>query len=220
MSAPSPVVVVMSAPSGAGKSTLKEALLKRRGDIRFSVSATTRAPRAGERDGVDYHFVSREEFRRMIEADELLEHFDVHGNFYGTLWRYVREAEAAGQRLLLDIDVQGARRVRQRLPDAVDVFILPPSGKELVRRLTSRGTDAPEVIRRRLRNARDEVADAEEFRYAIVNDEVERAVDELDRVFRGEGASLRPVPDLHGTVQRIVAELDEALAALPEGAQA
>ena len=203
--------VVVSAPSGAGKSTLEKELRRRRSDVLFSVSATTRRPRPGEVDGVNYHFVGRDEFERMMEEGELLEWAEVHGNYYGTPRRNLRDAEAAGKRLLLDIDVQGARQVRGALPEAVHVFVLPPSGTELARRLAGRGTEDTAKLRRRLANARDEVREAERFDHVIVNDDLETAIRELDLVFRGEGERIRRIPSLHDTVERICAEIDQAL---------
>jgi guanylate kinase len=204
--------VVVSAPSGAGKSTIEKELRRRRDDVLFSISATTRRPRPGEVDGVNYHFVGVDEFRRMIAAGELIEWAEVHGNYYGTPLAMISQARREGKRLLLDIDVQGARQVRERVPDAVLVFILPPSGAALAERLSKRGTEKPEVLRRRLANARDEVRVAGEFDHVIVNDLLDQAVGELDLVFRGEAGRIRPVERLEDAIERICAEIDEHLA--------
>lgn len=209
--------VVVSAPSGAGKSTLQKELRRRDGDVLFSVSATTRKPRPGEEDGASYHFVGVDDFRRMIDAGELIEWAEVHGNYYGTPLSNVHQARREGKRLLLELDVQGARQVRERLPEAVLVFVLPPSGTALVERLSKRGTEKPEVLRRRLVNAREEVRAAGEFDFVIVNDVLDRAVGELELVFRGEGAKVRPVP-LEEMVERIRAEIDAHLAAMDAAA--
>jgi guanylate kinase len=219
-----PFPLVLSAPSGAGKTTLASLLRRRNANVAFSVSATTRAPRRGERDGVAYHFVGRDEFLRMVEAGELLEWAAVHGNLYGTPLANVRRAQQAGQHLLLDIDVQGARQIRARLPEAVQVFVLPPSGRVLVQRLRGRGTEEAGVLARRLRGAEDEVRAAGEFDYVVVNDQLEAAVAELEQVLRGR-AGPRGVHDgLEAQVAAICAEIDLELggeppapAPLPEG---
>jgi guanylate kinase len=160
-------------------------LRRRNRDVAFSVSATTRPPRPREVDGESYHFVSREAFLRMRDAGELIEWAEVHGNLYGTPLANVRRAQARGEHLLLDIDVQGARQIRRSLPEAVLVFVLPPSAEALVRRLGSRGTEAPEVLRQRLRNAAEEVRAAPEFDHVVVNEVVATAVGELEEVLRG-----------------------------------
>jgi guanylate kinase len=202
---------VLSAPSGAGKTTLAARLRQRNADVAFSVSATTRPPRAGEVDGVAYHFVSRAEFQRMAAQGELLEWAEVHGNLYGTPLANVQQAQARGQHLLLDIDVQGARQIRAALPEAVMVFVLPPSGRVLVERLAGRGTEAPGVREQRLRNAEDEIRAATGFDHVVVNDELERAVAELEAVLRGRSGPPRPPAWLHGRIAAICGEIDEEL---------
>ena len=187
-----PLLIVMSAPSGAGKSTLCDLLLQEFPEITYSISCTTREPRGQEEDGIDYFFLSREEFARRVREGMLLEHATVHGNLYGTPADPVREAFAEGQSVLMDIDVAGAAQVREavaRLPEGdplregfVDVFIEPPDMEELRRRLVGRGEDAPETIELRLRNAEGEMARAGEFAYRVVNDDLDRATDELVRV--------------------------------------
>ncbi|HEY4144803.1 guanylate kinase [Pinirhizobacter sp.] len=175
---------VVAAPSGAGKSTLVNALLEREPTISLSISHTTRPPRLGEEYGRHYYFVERGDFAREIEQGIFLEHAEVHGNFYGTSRRTVEEKLGQGSDVLLEIDWQGARQVRQGMGDCVSVFILPPSRIELERRLRGRGSDAPDVIERRLFNSREEIAHAHEFDYIIVNDRFEDALGDLAAIVR------------------------------------
>jgi guanylate kinase len=175
---------VVAAPSGAGKSTLVNALLQREPAISLSVSHTTRPPRAGEEYGRHYFFVERAEFEREVAEGIFLEHAEVHGNLYGTSRTAVQALLAQGRDVLLEIDWQGAQQIRASKPDCVSVFILPPSRAELERRLRGRGSDAPEVIERRLRNSRGEIAHAHEFDYIIVNDRFEKALDDLQAIVR------------------------------------
>ncbi len=180
-----PLLIVMSAPSGAGKSTLCDLLLQEFPEITYSVSCTTRAPRGQEEDGIDYFFLSKEEFDRRVREGLLLEHATVHGNLYGTPADPVREAFAEGQSVLMDIDVAGAAQVREavaKLPPGdplregfVDIFVEPPDMEELRRRLEGRGEDAPETIELRLRNAQGEMDRAGEFTYRVVNDDLDMA---------------------------------------------
>lgn len=204
--------VVLAAPSGAGKTTIAHRLRERRGDVVFSVSATTRAPREGERDGVDYHFVSEDEFRRMIAAGELIEWAEVHGRMYGTPLRNVRQAQENGDFLILDIDVQGAAQIREHVPEAVHVFILPPSGGELCERLSGRGSEDREAVRRRLVNAREEIHRAGSFDYLVINDDLERAVDAIEGVLLAEGHRVLRMGALGGQLGRMCAEIDGWLA--------
>jgi len=175
---------VVAAPSGAGKSTLVNALLEREPAISLSISHTTRPPRVGEEYGRHYYFVERSDFAREIEQGIFLEHAEVHGNFYGTSRRTVEEKLKIGSDVLLEIDWQGARQVREGMGDCVSVFILPPSRIELERRLRGRGSDAPDVIERRLFNSREEIAHAHEFDYIIVNDRFEDALGDLVAIVR------------------------------------
>ena len=180
-----PLLIVMSAPSGAGKSTLCDLLLQEFPEITYSVSCTTRAPRGQEEDGIDYFFLSKEEFDRRVREGLLLEHATVHGNLYGTPADPVREAFAEGQSVLMDIDVAGAAQVREavaKLPPGdplregfVDIFVEPPDMEELRRRLEGRGEDAPETIELRLRSAQGEMDRAGEFTYRVVNDDLDMA---------------------------------------------
>ena len=175
---------VVAAPSGAGKSTLVNALLEREPAISLSVSHTTRPPRPGELYGRHYYFVDRAEFEREIASGIFLEHAEVHGNLYGTSRDKVQGLLAQGRDVLLEIDWQGAAQIRRSKPDCVSVFILPPSRAELERRLRGRGSDAPEVIERRLANSRGEIAHAHEFDYILVNDRFEEALDTLQAIVR------------------------------------
>jgi guanylate kinase len=164
---------VISAPSGSGKTTLVSKLLAAFSDLRFSVSFTTRKPRGAEQDGVDYHFVTREEFQEKIDQGELLEWAEVHGNLYGTSRPVTERIRAGGEDILLDVDVQGAAQVRKAEPDAVTMFVMPPSRQALERRLHGRNQDSREVIESRLANARREVERYREYEYVLVNDDVE-----------------------------------------------
>src|SRR4051794_40443333 len=170
-------VLVVTGPSGVGKGTLIRRLLERRPDYRLSVSATTRAPRPGEEDGRDYHFLTEQEFERRLAAGDFLEHALYAGNHYGTL---KEEVDRAGGNLVLEIEVEGARQVRKALPEAIQVFIAPPSDETLRQRLEGRMTDAPEVIERRLARAKEELAARQEVKRGIVNDDLDRAAQELD----------------------------------------
>jgi guanylate kinase len=185
------ILFIVSAPSGAGKTSLVKALLARDSGLSLSVSCTTRAPRAGERDGVHYHFIDQARFRESVAAGEFLEHAEVFGNLYGTREADVREALAAGQDLILEIDWQGARQVRTALPECVSVFILPPSLGELERRLRGRGTDAEEVIGRRLRDAASDMTHWREFDHVVVNDEFVGALADLQAIVAGRAEATR-----------------------------
>jgi guanylate kinase len=179
---------VLSGPSGTGKTTVCRLLVERDPQLVHSVSHTTRAPRPGERDGVEYHFVSRERFLELVAAGAFLEHAEYGGNLYGTSAAQLDAELAGGRDVLLEIEVQGAEQVRKRRADARLLFLLPPSRAELERRLRARGTDGPEVVERRLALARRELAVAEIFDYAVVNDDLERAVAALLEVVAAERA--------------------------------
>ena len=182
---------VIAAPSGAGKTSLLRALLERRPAVAFSVSCTTRAPRPHEQDGRDYHFIDRAEFERLIKADEFIEHADVFGNLYGTRKTTVDSALAEGRELILEIDWQGASQVRKRLPEAIQIFILPPSRAELEARLRKRATDSPEAIARRLAESVSEMSHWREFDFVVVNGDFDQALAELEAIFDGRGATSR-----------------------------
>lgn len=173
------ILVVVSAPSGTGKSTVLRRLMKLRKNLVFSVSATTRSPRSGETEGMDYFFLSREEFDHMVREDKFLEHADYAGNRYGTPKAAVEAQLARGNDVYLDIEVRGAMQVRSRCPDALMIFLMPPGMEELERRLVSRGTDPPEVIRRRLLEAERELGARDQFDHIVINESVDAAAREI-----------------------------------------
>jgi guanylate kinase len=188
------IVYIVSAPSGSGKSTLVNELFKMVGHLDFSISYTTRPPRGSEKNGKEYFFVSREEFEAMIAAGEFLEYAEVFGNekvrgeYYGTARRFLCEAEARGNDLVLDIDVQGASQVKGKIPEAVSIFILPPGREQLEWRLRNRGQDSEEEIGRRLDTARREIENYSKYEYILVNDRLEQSTDELRAVVLAERA--------------------------------
>jgi len=190
------IVFVICAPSGAGKSTLIGRLRSEFPEIGFSVSCTTRAPRAGEVDGRDYHFLSREEFLSRREKGYFAEWAEVHGNFYGTPLKAALAMLEEGRDALFDIDVKGAAQLRESFRQGCHVFLLPPSRAELLRRLTSRGTDAPEVIAKRMANAEGEIREAVLFDHLIVNDDLDEAYDRLRAAYLAERSRPRYHPDL------------------------
>ena len=198
---PPPRVLVLSAPSGAGKSSLARALVDAEPSVRLSVSHTTRAARPGEVDGVHYHFVGKEEFEAMVAAGEFLEHARVFGRDYGTSREAVRTELSRGYDVVLDIDWQGARQVRETFAGAISVFILPPSIDALRARLVDRGQDSAQVIERRMRAARSELVHHEEFDHVLVNDDFERSLGALRAILRGAGDTLP------GDAERLVAAL-------------
>ena len=182
---------VIAAPSGAGKTSLVRALMEREAGLRFSISYTTRPQRPTEQHGRDYFFVGRDEFERMVANGEFLEHARVFDNYYGTSRRQGEEALAAGQDLILEIDWQGAAQIRAALPECISIFILPPSRPELERRLRGRGTDAEEVIQRRLRDAASDMTHWREFDHVVVNDDFAVALGQLQDVVAGRGEATR-----------------------------
>lgn len=177
---------IISGPSGVGKSTVLKALLDKRNDIYFSVSATTRPPRPGEIDGIHYHFMDVDTFRDWIAKDKFLEYAEYVGNFYGTPKEFVDSAINRGQDVILDIEIQGSIQVCGKRPDTVRIFIAPPSWSELERRLTERGTDSPEKVQKRLLRAKVEFQTAHTYDYFVINDTVEQAVAELDAIMTAE----------------------------------
>ena len=179
-------VFVITGPSGVGKGTLIERLLERIPGLELSISATTRAPRTGEVDGRDYHFLAPEEFDRRVAAGDFLEHATYSGNRYGTLREEVERRLAEGRSVVLEIEVQGARQVREVMPEAVQIFVAPPSPEVLRERLEGRGTDSREEIEERLRTAETELEARDEFPHVVVNDEVQKAASELEGLVRDE----------------------------------
>ena len=173
---------IVAAPSGAGKTTLVRMLLESDPAIRLSISCTTRAPRPGEEDGREYHFVDVPDFVERVSRGEFLEWAEVHGNYYGTSKRWIEAEMTAGRDVLLEIDWQGAQQVRKAFPQAIGVFILPPSLAELERRLSGRGTDSADVVERRLAAAREEMRHVGEFDYVIINDQLSQAIDDLSAI--------------------------------------
>lgn len=193
---------VISAPSGSGKTTLVQKLLASFGDLRFSISFTTRPPRGAERDGVDYHFVTQDEFREKIGKGEFLEWAEVHGNLYGTSRSATEKIRARGEDILLDVDVQGAAQVRTAEPEAVTMFVMPPSLQALEKRLRGRNQDSPLVIESRLAGARREIERYREYHYVLVNDDIDETAALLKAIVVAERARphllaerLRPILD-------------------------
>jgi guanylate kinase len=219
-------VFIISAPSGSGKSTLTNELRRTLPNLEFSISYTTRPPRGSEQSGREYFFVSRGEFERMIREDEFLEHAEVFGNYYGTARSFLREATARGHALLLDIDVQGAAQVKQKLPDAVSIFILPPSREELERRLrrrseadyephlgqAARPSNIEEIIQRRLLTASREIENFSQYDYILVNDRLEQSIDTLKSIVEAERLK-RSGADLAARDAEVFATADRALRA-------
>lgn len=205
-----PLLVILSSPSGVGKTTLAERLLALRADLGRSVSATTRAPRAGEVDGRDYYFLSRAVFLRRERAGEFLETATYGGNRYGTLHSEVARLHGEGRHALLVIEVTGARKVRRRVRGAVEIFLLPPSGAELVRRLASRKSESRDVLGKRLAIARRELGAVGEYDYVVVNGEVEAAACEVSAILDAEVRRVTRRADLKARVQELRREIAAA----------
>jgi guanylate kinase len=206
-----PCPLVLAAPSGTGKTTIAHALVERFSRFVFSVSATTRPPRGDEKNGVDYDFLSRPRFEAMIEAGELVEWAEVHGNLYGTPRRNLDAAAARGKHVVLDIDVQGARQIRERVPEAVLMFVFPPSAAALWGRLTARGTEPLEEVRRRLTAASGELAEARHFDYIVVNDDLDRAISRVRAIVEAESHRPTRALDLAGEVARLRGEIEQVV---------
>jgi guanylate kinase len=206
-----PCPVVLAAPSGTGKTTIAHALVERYARFVFSVSATTRAPRGGEVDGVDYDFVDRETFEAMIQAGSLAEWAEVHGNLYGTPLHNLDAARNRGEHVVLDIDVQGAQQIRERVPDAVLIFVFPPSAEALWGRLTARGTESLVDVRRRLRAAGAELEQAELFDYIVVNDVLDRAISRVRAIVEAESHKPSRAMDLGGRVGELRSEINSMI---------
>lgn len=180
------VLVVVSGFSGAGKGTLMRALMNRYMNYALSVSATTRAPREGEEDGREYFFKTREEFEQLIKEDALIEYAQYVGNYYGTPKDYVEKELESGRDVILEIEIQGALKVKEKIPDALLLFVAPPSAGELKRRLVGRGTETPEVIGSRLQRAAEEAEGMERYDYLLINDELEQCVEEMHQVIQSQ----------------------------------
>jgi guanylate kinase len=207
----SPFLLVLSSPSGGGKSTIARHLLGARDDLGYSVSATTRPPRAGERDGVDYHFLTPEEFDRRADAGEFVEWAEYGNAKYGTLKSEVGRVLESGRGVVLDIEVEGARQVRKAFPESVQVFVLPPSGTVLAERLRMRRTDDAAAQARRLAIAGEEIGAASEYDYVIVNDDLVTAVAQVAAILDAEGRKAKRMTDLDETVARLRRELERAV---------
>ena len=207
----SPRPVVLAAPSGTGKTTIAHRLVDEHDDFVFSVSATTRPPREGESDGEDYDFVTREAFEAMVAAGEMAEWAEVHGRwYYGTPRKNLDAAARAGKHVVLDIDVQGAAQIRESVPEAVRIFILPPSGREMVRRIGLRGTEQRPEIARRLRSALKELGRAAEFDHVVINEDLDQAVALVRDLVKQATGTRRPT-DLEDRVQLLKEEIREIL---------
>ncbi len=198
---------MLSSPSGGGKSTIARHLIEAREDVTYSVSATTRALRPGEHDGIDYHFLSAAEFDRRRSAGELVEWAEYGGNLYGTLRSEVERGLAAGKHVVMDIEVAGARQVRERFPDSVHVFVLPPSAAELVARLQRRNTEELTAVERRLGIAADELNAAEEYQYVVVNDDVVEAVSQVAAILDVEARRVRRITNLRHVIDDLRRDL-------------
>jgi len=210
------ILYIISAPSGSGKSTLVTEIRKIVPDLEFSVSYTTRPKRGSEQNGREYYFISRQEFERMIQAGDFLEYADVFGNYYGTARRFLREAEMRGKDLLLDIDVQGERQVKEKVPESVSIFVLPPSRRVLELRLRRRseaeGADSEAVIQRRLHEASKEIENYPNYGYILVNDQLELSIGQLKAIVVGERlkrAASTLTPEEKALVERAKANLRE-----------
>ncbi len=212
-----PFPVILSAPSGAGKTTIARKLLERRHDLGYSVSCTTREPRPGEVNGRDYHFLSRDAFEQERDAGGFAEWAEVHGRLYGTLRREVERVLSSGQHCLMDIDVQGARQFSAAFPEAVLVFILPPSGEVLLQRLTGRGSEDRDRLLTRLRNARDEISDVARYHYVVVNDDLGQAIERVGAVIDAEGVRHDRVHALEEQVGALIAQLEQEITGIQRG---
>ncbi|MDQ8158843.1 MAG: guanylate kinase [Gemmatimonadota bacterium] len=207
----------MSAPSGVGKTTIARRVLERRADVGYSVSCTTRVPRDGEVDGRDYQFVAHDTFLAARDAGEFAEWAEVHGNCYGTLRSEVRRVLDAGQHVLMDIDVQGARQFHAAFPETVLIFVLPPSGEVLKSRLSSRKSESRERLLVRLRNARAELGEVGRYHYVVVNDDLERAVDQVSAIIDAEGLRHDRVHEVEAQVEALIAQLEQEIHVYSQG---
>lgn len=207
-----PFPVILSSPSGGGKTTIARQLLGRRNDVGYSISCTTRTPRDGERDGTDYYFLSKEQFLARRQAGDFAESAQVHGNLYGTLKSEIARVLGSGKHVIMDIDVQGASQIRKAFPQAVTVFVLPPSADVLLDRLRRRKTESPQGLVARLNSALHELRAVEEYEYVVVNDDLDRAVRQVGAILDAEVVSRERVLGLRmqveALIQRLQSEID------------
>lgn len=203
-----PFPVILSAPSGGGKTTIARRLLSRSEDVGYSVSCTTRAPRPNEVEGRDYYFLNREQFAAKRAAGEFAESAEVHGNLYGTLRSEISRVLDAGRHVVMDIDVQGARQLRQAFPDAVTVFVLPPSAEVLLARLKGRKTESPKQLAARLHSALQELRAVEEYEYIVINDDLERAVSDASAILDAEVLTRKRLSGLRRQVAGLIERLE------------
>ena len=196
-----PFLIVVSGPSGAGKTSITRRVVERNSDIYYSVSLTTRPNRGGERDGVDYRFITEDEFREKVDAGEFLEWARVHGAYYGTPKTPIERALAGGKKVLLDIDVQGGSQIRGQVDHGLYIFVVPPTRDVLLRRLRGRGTDDPEVIRRRMEEAGREIEEMRFYQYLVVNDDLEDSVARVEGIIRAEESRIQRIRGLDGWIQ-------------------
>jgi guanylate kinase len=206
-----PFPIILSSPSGGGKTTIARELLRRRSDIGYSVSCTTRLPRPGEANGADYYFLTRDEFLRRRAAGDFAESAEVHGNLYGTLRSEIARVLAAGRHVVMDIDVQGARQIAEAFPQSVTVFVLPPSGEVLLDRLRARKTESPAELVARLHSALQELRAVDEYEYVVVNDDLEHAVERVGSILNAEVVSRERVMGLAEQVQALIERLDSEI---------
>jgi len=206
-----PFPIILSAPSGGGKTTIAHELLRRRSDVGYSISCTTRLPRPGESSGTDYHFLTREEFLRRRAAGKFAESAEVHGNLYGTLRSEIARVLSCGQHVVMDIDVQGARQMREAFPKVVTVFVLPPSGEVLLDRLRARKTESPEQLVARLHSALQELRAVDEYEYVVVNDDLEHAVQRVEAILDAEVVSRERIVGLTWQVQSLIERLNNEI---------
>jgi guanylate kinase len=211
-----PFLLVLSSPSGGGKTTIARSLLQARDDLGYSVSATTRPRREGERDGVDYHFMSRDEFLRRVDAGEFLEWATYAGNLYGTLRSEIDQIFARGRTAVLDVEIEGARQIRANFPNSLHVFVLPPSAEVLVGRLAGRNTEPPAVVRERIARAADELAAVAEYDYAIFNEDLVLAVAQVAAILDAEARRVARQEGLAPFIERLRRDVNAAASRIAE----